>query len=137
MRKFAKIALGTFGTLVACLWMAVFFGENGEGNVAEEVAYNVTQPPAAAAPVLAPEPAVPMKTTEAKPALPRIKLDDLDDAEKAIRLAINVSGHLCAKPTEVREVGPSLYGVHCITNRDGTGRSNYLVNSRTNEVDRI
>ena len=63
-----------------------------------------------------------------------VKPGDLDDAEKAIGLAINLAGYLCAKPTEVVEAGPQLYGVHCITNRDGTGRSNYLVNSRTHEV---
>ena len=66
-----------------------------------------------------------------------IKLADLDESDRAIRRAINLSGHLCARPTEVRSVGADLYGVHCITNRDGTGGSNYLVNSRTNEVNEI
>ncbi len=66
-----------------------------------------------------------------------VKLADLDEADRAIRLAINQSGHLCARPTEVREVAADLYGVHCITNRNGTGGSNYLVNSRTNEVEEI
>jgi hypothetical protein len=66
-----------------------------------------------------------------------VKMIELDEADRAIRLAINLSGHRCARPTEVRLVGPDLYGVHCVTNRDGTGGSNYLVNSRTNEVEEI
>ena len=66
-----------------------------------------------------------------------IKLSDLDESDRAIRRAINVSGHLCAKPIEVVEAGTNLYGVQCITNRDGSGRSTYLVNSRTNDVTEI
>lgn len=66
-----------------------------------------------------------------------IKLSDLDEADRAIRRAINVSGHLCARPIEVVQAATDLYGVQCITNRDGTGISNYLVNARTSEVDPI
>lgn len=67
-----------------------------------------------------------------------IRLSDLDEADRAIRHAINLSGHLCAKPIEVAPTGsPDLYGVQCITNRDGSGISNYLVNSRTNDVTEI
>jgi len=67
-----------------------------------------------------------------------IKLSDLDDADRAIRRAINLSGNLCAKPIEVLPTGsPGLYGVQCITYRDGSGLSTYLVNSRTNEVSGI
>lgn len=34
-----------------------------------------------------------------------VRLADLDEADRAIRLAINLSGHLCAKPIEVMPSG--------------------------------
>ena len=64
-------------------------------------------------------------------------LPPMDDADKAIGAVINLNGHLCARPIEVKEAGTGLYGVRCITRRDGTGISDYLVNSRTNEVEAI
>lgn len=75
-------------------------------------------------------------TAEAAPVEPikPAKPADLDGADKMIAVAINLNGYLCARPVEVREVSTNLYGVQCITNRDGSGISNYLVNSRTNEV---
>jgi hypothetical protein len=112
-------------------------GSNVESSFAEEGARNLAAGSTSSTVVQSPTVAPPIPIA-APPSKPQpVKMNDLDEAEKAIRLAINLSGHLCAKPTEVREVGPNLYGVHCVTNRDGTGSSNYLVNSRTNEVDKI
>ena len=139
MGKFANITLGTSAAIVGGMWILTLVGENVESSFAEEDARNhaaaetsstVTQPTTAVSPAPVADNAPPSKPEP-------VKIGDLDEAEKAIRLAINLSGNLCAKPIEVREVGANLYGVHCITNRDGTGRSNYLVNSRTNEVDKI
>jgi hypothetical protein len=139
MGKFGKIALGTAAVFVGGIWALQAIGSNVESSFAEEDARNL-----ASANTLAPVAQLETSSSQAPvagaapPPKPQpVRMDDLDEAEKAIRLAINLSGHLCAKPTEVREVGPNLYGVHCITNRDGTGGSNYLVNSRTNEVDKI
>lgn len=139
MGKFGKIALGTAAVFVGGIWALQAIGSNVESSFAEEDARNLASANALGT-VAQPETSSPQtRVTRAEPfSKPQpVRLDDLDEAEKAIRLAINLSGHLCAKPTEVREVGPNLYGVHCITNRDGTGGSNYLVNSRTNEVDKI
>lgn len=138
MGKFAKITLGMSAAIVGGVWLLVLAGENVESSFAAEDAQSLaTATPSATItrPATVAPPAPEMVT--APPAPQPVKMNDLDDAEKAIRLAINLSGNLCAKPIEVREVGANLYGVHCITNRDGTGRSNYLVNSRTNEVDKI
>lgn len=66
-----------------------------------------------------------------------IKPTDLDDADRAIALVINLNGYLCAKPIEVRPAGTDLYGVRCVMSRSGEGRANYLVNTRTNEVSEI
>jgi hypothetical protein len=67
----------------------------------------------------------------------RITLTNLNAAERQVRLVINLSGNLCAKPVEVRPVDENLFGVSCITNRDGSGLSNYLVNTDNNEVTEI
>lgn len=75
----------------------------------------------------------PSETSKPKP----IRMTDLDDADRLIRLAINLNGYLCAKPIEVRPAGNDLYGVRCIMYRSGQGRANYLVNTRTNEVSEI
>jgi hypothetical protein len=137
MGKFGKIALGSAVVFVGGIWALQAIGSNVENSFAEEDARNLvavenssTVAPSATATPPIPDAALPPKPEP-------VRMGDLDEAEKAIRFAINLSGHLCAKPIEVREVGANLYGVHCITNRDGTGRSNYLVNSRTNEVDKI
>lgn len=139
MGKFGKIALGTAAVFVGGIWALQAIGSNVESSFAEEDARNLASDNTLAT-VVQPEtspPQTPVTGAEPLSKQQPVRIDDLDEAEKAIRLAINLSGHLCAKPTEVREVGPNLYGVHCITNRDGTGSSNYLVNSRTNEVDKI
>lgn len=139
MGKFGKIALGTAAVFVGGIWALQAVGSNVESTFAEVDARNLATGDTSSSvvePETTPHPA-PVAEAAPPPKPQPVKMNDLDEAEKAIRLAINLSGHLCAKPTEVREVGPNLYGVHCITNRDGTGGSNYLVNSRTNEVDKI
>jgi len=139
MGKFGKIALGTAAVFVGGIWALQAIGSNVESSFAEEDARNLASANTLAT-ITQPETSSPQTLVTGAAPLPKpqpVRMDDLDEAEKAIRLAINLSGHLCAKPTEVREVGPNLYGVHCITNRDGTGGSNYLVNSRTNEVNKI
>ena len=65
----------------------------------------------------------------------RVDYDDLDEADRAIRLAINLSGNLCAKPILVSPMAlAGKYAVTCITNRTGRGRSRYIVDSGTQEV---
>ena len=64
-------------------------------------------------------------------------LPPMDEVDQMIGAVINMNGYLCARPIAVREAGTGLYGVRCITRRDGTGISDYLVNSRTNEVEPI
>ena len=62
----------------------------------------------------------------------------MDDADKMIGAVINLNGYLCARPIQVQPTEyENVYGVQCITRRDGTGISNYIVNSRTNEVTKI
>lgn len=139
MGKFGKIALGTAAAFVGGIWALQAIGSNVENSFAEESARSLAAADISSTVVEADAAVPPTLVADATP-LPKpepVKMGDLDEADKAIRLAINISGHLCAKPIEVREVGANLYGVHCITNRDGTGRSNYLVNSRTNEVEAI
>ncbi|MGB3472271.1 MAG: hypothetical protein WBA51_15765 [Erythrobacter sp.] len=70
--------------------------------------------------------------TPAKPASSASK--DMDQVDHMIAATINLSGNLCARPIEVRDAGDGLYGVRCITNRNGTGMSDYIVNSRNSEV---
>lgn len=128
-----------------CLFLgavAAFVGSFFMGGTDEPVQSKEPTAMAIAHEVTSPSPAsiatVPPTADVAPPSKPKpIKLSDLDESDRAIRLAINRGGHLCARPIEVQEVGTGLYGVQCITNRDGTGLSNYLVNSRTNEVEAI
>lgn len=60
--------------------------------------------------------------------------EEMDQIDHMIGATINLSGHLCARPIEVKEAGDGLYGVRCVTNRNGTGISDYIINSRTSEV---
>jgi hypothetical protein len=73
-------------------------------------------------------------TSKSQLSSPPAKATDLDEADHAIGAAINLKGYLCARPIEVREAASNLYGVRCVTNRDGTGISDYLVNPRSGEV---
>ncbi|MEM6858616.1 MAG: hypothetical protein AAF559_12155 [Pseudomonadota bacterium] len=59
---------------------------------------------------------------------------EVEQIDDMIAATINLSGNLCARPIEVRDTGDGLYGVRCITNRNGTGISDYIINSRTSEV---
>lgn len=54
-----------------------------------------------------------------------------------VSASINVKGYLCAAPIESAKVDADHYGIGCITNRDGTGRSNYLVNFPNGNVQPI
>lgn len=138
MRKFGKIALGTAAVFVGGIWALQAIGNNVESQFAEMDA----QEQAAAAVATETVAAEPPMTTPAVPAAiqapsskPRpVKTADLDNADRAIAATINLNGYLCAKPIEVRYAATDLYGVRCITNRNGTGISDYLVNSRTGEV---
>lgn len=78
--------------------------------------------------------------TQVATAPARVRMSDLppmDNADRAIGTAINLNGHLCARPIVVKEVGTQMYAVRCITRRDGSGVSDYLVNARTSEVEPI
>lgn len=108
-------------------WSAPDDGEAAPTQAATAPTQQVTT---GAASSQASEPSPPLPTPKPQ----KIKRGDLDPADRAIALAINLSGNLCAKPIEVREAGTQLYAVRCITNRNGTGMSDYFVNSRTNEV---
>lgn len=59
------------------------------------------------------------------------------NAADFVGATINAGGRLCARLIEVQEAAPGQYGVGCITRRDGTGRANYLIDSRTGSVDEI
>lgn len=137
MRKFGKFLLFCGFAFVVAINALVWIGSNEQSNVdradvSDKVTVAENFETASIQPNIEPEQPLP---SSAKPQ--RVDYDDLDDADKAIRFAINRKGFLCAKPIEVVTVDPSLYGVNCITNRDGTGRSNYLVNSRTGSVEPI
>lgn len=76
--------------------------------------------------------------TESSETIDLADLPPMDDADRMIGAVINLNGHLCARPTLVQPTGSQdLYAVQCITYRSGKGISNYLVNSRTNEVTKI
>ena len=91
-------------------------------------------------PVPASDPSVSLSKEPASAPAKPVRMKDLppqDDADRAIGAAINLNGHLCARPIMVQEVATQMYAVRCITRRDGTGMSDYLVNSRTSEVEAI
>lgn len=73
------------------------------------------------------------------PTPPKTKAERRKAANAAdfVGLAINAAGHLCARPIEAQEAAPGQYGVGCILRRDGYGRANYLIDSRTGSVDEI
>lgn len=58
-----------------------------------------------------------------------------DDADKALRLFINLTGNLCAKVVSVHKLEvPDYYEVRCIEYRGGTGTVDYLVNFEEQKV---
>jgi hypothetical protein len=59
------------------------------------------------------------------------------NAADFVSVTINSRGYLCARPFEARKVSTQLYGVGCLTHNSGYGRSNYLVNIRTGEVEEM
>lgn len=59
------------------------------------------------------------------------------NASDFVAATINSAGHLCAKPVEMQQAAPGQYGIGCITNRSGSGRTIYLLDSRTGNVDPI
>lgn len=60
-----------------------------------------------------------------------------DQAKDFIAMTINSEGHLCAQPIEMAEAAPKQYGIGCVTNRNGSGKSNYLIDTRTGSVTKI
>lgn len=77
---------------------------------------------------------------DAFPSSPPKSRSEKKKAAKAadfVGYAINSQGHLCARPIEAQRAAAEMYGVGCITSRDGYGRSNYLVNTRTGQVTEI
>lgn len=64
-----------------------------------------------------------------------VDINDLDEVDRAIRLAINLAGYPCAKPILVVPTAlDNKFSVTCITNRSGEGRSRYIVDSKTEKV---
>lgn len=59
------------------------------------------------------------------------------NAKSFIAATINSSGYLCAQPIEMADAGGGQYGIGCTTNRNGTGKSNYLIDTRTGRVSQI
>lgn len=70
------------------------------------------------------------KTTPTSPAA-RKKVAQASDFLAA---AINIEGHLCARPIEARQADNNHYGIGCIERRAGERRINYLVNVHTGSV---
>ena len=60
-----------------------------------------------------------------------VQIDDTDlaDAKDAVAALINLNGHLCAEPVDVRplKVRQSAFEVTCIEYRGGSGRVRYIV----------
>lgn len=107
-----------------------------EEDFAEMEADELHQP--APDPVIStPQKASALSKEELRKAVKMSDLPPMDDVDRMIGATINLNGYLCARPIEVAEAGTGLYGVRCITRRDGTGISDYLVNARTNDVEPI
>ena len=133
MKRFMKFCLFSAGGLVALLWVIVLAAQSEQkGGSPDLTAMNSD----IEAPVMVAE-SVKSEPSPAKEPInipPPKSVAQMDESDRMIAFAINKSGNLCARPIEVREAGGGLYGVRCITNRNGTGISDYLVNARTNEV---
>ena len=73
------------------------------------------------------------------PATPKTKSErrTTQNAADFVAATINSAGHLCAGLIEVQEAAPGQYGIGCVKHRDGAGRTNYLIDSRTGRVDEI
>lgn len=92
------------------------------------------------APVLVGETIYEQAIFDAFPAVPLTSRSAKKKAAQAadfISATINSKGHLCARPIEMQKAANGLYGVGCVTRRNGYGRSNYLLNTRTGAVSEI
>lgn len=58
-------------------------------------------------------------------------------ASDFLAATINTQGYLCARPMEALKAADEMYGVGCVTNRNGYGRTNYIINTRSGEVSKI
>lgn len=58
-------------------------------------------------------------------------------AAEFIGLTINQQGFLCARLIEAMKAADNMYGVGCVTQRNGYGRTNYILNTQTGEVSKI
>lgn len=54
-----------------------------------------------------------------------------------VAMAINLKGHLCAQPVEMRIAAEGQYGIGCVKYRNGEGAAIYLVDARTGNVTEI
>ena len=55
-------------------------------------------------------------------------------ARDFIAARINSAGYRCATPIEMAQAAAGQYGVGCITNRSGYGKSNYLIDTRSGHI---
>lgn len=125
----------------------------GGDHTHSEVASAATAPaavaerPSSAARTVAAEPAPRVGETlyeqaifDAFPQTPpksRVAKKKAAEAADLISATINLNGHLCARPVEMQKAADGLYGISCISRRDGSGRSNYLLNIRSGAVSEI
>lgn len=84
---------------------------------------------AKAAPAVSAGPVAKSATAEALPA-PTVDAE-VEQAEHAVAALINLNGHLCAKPVDVRPltVKQGTFEVTCIEYRGGSGKVRYLVDA--------
>lgn len=153
MGKFGKIALGTAAVFVGGIWALQAVDNNVESTFAEVDARERPAPLANVTLGIAPEISSSAKPISA-PAkvgatmLEQAIFDAFPETEPTTRAAktkasqasdflsatINLEGHLCAQPAATRQADASHYAVGCVTLRNGSGKSIYLVNVRTGSV---
>lgn len=153
--------MGTFGKIVLLCSIGIVGGVAGLRSVgaqlqsefaaqstAETAAIGSQPNIAAPLPLAAPNPAIsPSGETiyeqaifDAFPAASpssRTQKRKVSQASDFVRATINSNGHLCARLLEMQKAADGLYGIGCVTRRDGYGRSNYLLNIRTGAVSEI
>ena len=153
MGKFGKIALGTAAVFVGGIWALQAVGSNVESTFAEVDAQESAVPLATVTHAVAPETA-----SSAKPASAPVKVGatmleqaifdafpktepttkaaktKASQASDFLSAAINLKGHLCAQPAAIQQADASHYAVGCVTLRNGSGKSIYLVNVHTGSV---
>ena len=69
-------------------------------------------------------------------AFPADGAEGSQDAKDFVAASINTKGYLCADPIQVvkAQTQERIYGVQCVTNRDGSGISGYIVDVGTGLV---